>query len=87
MPPSTTMASRVMEISDEAAVRFAEEFCLFGTAEHIAERLRALHAQGVTGVFLQHVGSYAPPTGLIEAVGSAVLPALVLPSRAQVAGS
>lgn len=63
-------------ISDETAVRFAEEFCLFGTAEQITERLRALHSTGVTGVFLQHVGSYDPPTGLVEAVGTSVLPAL-----------
>ncbi|MER7794813.1 LLM class flavin-dependent oxidoreductase [Streptomyces sp. NPDC097640] len=70
-------------ISDEAALRFAEEFCLFGTAERIAERLSALHASGVTGVFLQHVGSYDPPAELIEAVGSAVLPALPLPTEAK----
>ncbi|WP_217548173.1 LLM class flavin-dependent oxidoreductase [Streptomyces sp. GbtcB6] len=63
-------------ISDENALRFAEEFCLFGTADEIAARLRALPASGVTGVFLQHVGSYDPPTDLIEAVGSAVLPRL-----------
>ncbi|MGW1753422.1 LLM class flavin-dependent oxidoreductase [Streptomyces mirabilis] len=70
-------------ISDEAALRFAEEFCLFGTAERIAERLGALCASGVTGVFLQHVGSYDPPTELIEAVGSSVLPALSLPTEAK----
>jgi len=63
-------------ISDEAALRFAEEFCLFGIPERITERLSALGALGVTGVFLQHVGSYDPPTELIEAVGSSVLPAL-----------
>ena len=63
-------------VSDEAAVRFAEEFCLFGTAAQIAERLTALHDAGVSGVFLQHMGSYDPPTELIEAVGSEVLPAL-----------
>ncbi|WP_317986000.1 LLM class flavin-dependent oxidoreductase [Streptomyces sp. 5-10] len=63
-------------VSDEAALRFAQEFCLFGTAKEIAERLAALHADGVTDVFLQHVGSYDPPTELIESVGSAVLPAL-----------
>ncbi|WP_240813215.1 LLM class flavin-dependent oxidoreductase [Streptomyces sp. DASNCL29] len=63
-------------VSDEMALRFAQEFCLFGTAKEIAERLTALHADGVTDVFLQHVGSYAPPTELIESVGSAVLPAL-----------
>jgi 5,10-methylenetetrahydromethanopterin reductase len=63
-------------VDDEAALRFAEEFCLFGTAEQIAGRLRALHADGVSDVFLQHVGSYDPPTELIEAVGTSVLPAL-----------
>ncbi|MEU8874207.1 LLM class flavin-dependent oxidoreductase [Streptomyces javensis] len=63
-------------VSDETALRFAQEFCLFGTAKEIAERLTALRADGVTDVFLQHVGSYDPPTELIESVGSAVLPAL-----------
>ncbi|MEU6256877.1 LLM class flavin-dependent oxidoreductase [Streptomyces sp. NPDC047043] len=60
-------------VSDEAALRFAQEFCLFGSAEQITDRLRALHTSGVTGVFLQHVGSYDPPTGLVEAVGTSVL--------------
>ncbi len=70
-------------ISDEAALRFAREFCLFGTPEQITERLHALRAGGVTGVFLQHVGSYDPPTELIEAVGTSVLPALSHPARAK----
>ncbi|MEV7865622.1 LLM class flavin-dependent oxidoreductase [Streptomyces sp. NPDC088124] len=63
-------------VSDAAALRFAEEFCLVGTAEEIVRKLRALHADGVTSVFLQHVGSYDPPTDLIESVGSEVLPGL-----------
>jgi 5,10-methylenetetrahydromethanopterin reductase len=63
-------------VSDEAALRFAQEFCLLGTAQEVTERLKALHADGVTNVFLQHVGSYDLPTELIESVGSAVLPAL-----------
>ncbi|MGY0488643.1 LLM class flavin-dependent oxidoreductase [Streptomyces sp. WG-D5] len=63
-------------VDDAAALRFAEEFCLFGTADDIARRLRALHTDGVRGVFLQHVGSYDPPTDLIESVGASVLPAL-----------
>ena len=63
-------------VSDEAAVRFAEEFCLVGTADAIADRLRKLHAAGVDEVLLQHVGSYEPPTELIEAVGAEVLPVL-----------
>ena len=63
-------------VSDEAAVRFAEQFCLFGTAAEIADQLRTLHDAGVDEVLLQHVGSYDPPTELIEAVGASVLPAL-----------
>ncbi|MFJ5840813.1 LLM class flavin-dependent oxidoreductase [Streptomyces shenzhenensis] len=63
-------------VSDAAALRFAEEFCLFGTADEITGKLTALRAEGVTSVFLQHVGSYDPPTELIESVGSTVLPAL-----------
>lgn len=63
-------------ISDENALRFAREFCLFGTADEITARLRTLPATGVSGVFLQHVGSYDPPTSLIEAVGGLVLPQL-----------
>lgn len=68
-------------VSDEAALRFAEEFCLFGTAEQIAERLRALRATGVSGVFLQHVGSYDLPDELIEAVGASVLAGPVTRAR------
>ena len=58
------------------AVRFAEEFCLIGTAAQITQRLRTLRDLGVTDVFLQHVGSYDLPTDLIETVGASVLPAL-----------
>lgn len=63
-------------VSDEAAAAFARAFCLFGTGEEIAARLRGLGAAGVGGVFLQHVGSYDLPEDLIEAVGRSVLPAL-----------
>ncbi|WP_329353749.1 hypothetical protein OG226_05440 [Streptomyces sp. NBC_01261] len=63
-------------ISDEAAIRFAEEFYLIGTAAQITQRLRTLRELGVTDVFLQHVGSYDLPTDLIETVGASVLPDL-----------
>jgi len=63
-------------VSDDDALRFAQAFCLFGTAEEIAVKLRAAHAAGATSVFLQHVGSYDLPLELIEAVGGQVLPAL-----------
>lgn len=63
-------------VSDAAAARFAREFCLFGTAAEIAERLRAVRAVGATAVFLQHVGSYTLPEELMERVACAVLPLL-----------
>lgn len=63
-------------VSDEDAVAFARMFGLFGTAEEIVERIRATQALGVTGIFLQHVGSWDLPETLVEAVGSSVLPRL-----------
>ncbi|MFC5754227.1 LLM class flavin-dependent oxidoreductase [Actinomadura rugatobispora] len=63
-------------VSDEAAAAFARAFCLFGTAEEIAARLRGLGAAGVRGVYLQHVGSYDLPHELIDTVGEGVLPLL-----------
>ncbi|MFC4052762.1 LLM class flavin-dependent oxidoreductase [Actinomadura syzygii] len=63
-------------ISDDDALAFADAFCLIGTADEIAARLRETFAAGASGVFLQHVGSYDPPHDLIEAVGGDVLPSL-----------
>jgi 5,10-methylenetetrahydromethanopterin reductase len=60
-------------VSDEAAVRFAQAFCLSGTASQIAGRVRDLAAAGVTSLFIQHVGSYSMPYDLMEAVSSAIL--------------
>ena len=63
-------------VSDDDALAFARAFCLIGTADEIAGRLRETFEAGASGVFLQHVGSYDPPTDLIEAVGGDVLPRL-----------
>jgi len=53
-------------VSDEAARRFAEAFCLFGTLDVIAERLAAVATIGVTEVLIQHVGSYDLPWDLMR---------------------
>lgn len=63
-------------VSDADAARFAENFCLFGTAEHIAERVRESQRLGVTSVFFQHVGSYHLPEQLAADVAGSVLPLL-----------
>lgn len=67
-------------ISDEDAVAYAQSFCLFGTPAEILERIRATQELGVTGIFLQHVGSWDLPETLVESVGAEVLPHL-LPTR------
>lgn len=63
-------------MTDDDALAFARAFCLVGTAEEVATRLRETFEAGASGVFLQHVGSYDPPHDLIEAVGGDVLPRL-----------
>jgi 5,10-methylenetetrahydromethanopterin reductase len=54
-------------VSDRAAVRFAQAFCLCGTASQLAGRIEELAAAGVTSLFVQHVGSYSVPHRLMEA--------------------
>ena len=63
-------------ISDEDAVAYAQTFGLVGTAEEIVERIRSTRALGVTGIFLQHVGSWDLPEALVTSVGAEVLPLL-----------
>jgi 5,10-methylenetetrahydromethanopterin reductase len=53
-------------VSDADAARFAAEFCLYGPADTIVARIADLASAGVTGVLLQHVGSYTLPDELIS---------------------
>jgi 5,10-methylenetetrahydromethanopterin reductase len=64
-------------VSDAAATAFATEFCLYGSAAEIAERLGDVRAAGADAVFLQHVGSYDLPHALLTDVAGQVLPLLV----------
>jgi 5,10-methylenetetrahydromethanopterin reductase len=59
-------------VSDEAAVRFAESFCLFGTRDVIERRLDELASLGVSEVLVQHVGSYDLPWTLMDALSGLV---------------
>ena len=61
-------------ISDADAARFAAEFCLYGSAPAILRRIEALGDLGVTGVLLQHVGSYTLPHDLIDALSGTLRP-------------
>lgn len=60
-------------ISDEDAIRFAEEFCLLGTPAEIARKIELAQEAGATSVFIQHVGSYSLPLDLIDQVGTQVI--------------
>jgi hypothetical protein len=53
-------------VTDADAARFAAEFCLYGPAGTIRARIADLARLGVTGVLLQHVGSYTLPHELIS---------------------
>lgn len=69
-------------VPDSAAVAFAREFCLYGTAAEIADRLTGVRAAGAEAVFLQHVGSYDLPHALLAAAAARVLPLLRTPAVA-----
>jgi 5,10-methylenetetrahydromethanopterin reductase len=56
-------------VTDADAARFAAEFCLYGPAGTIMARIADLARLGVTGVLLQHVGSYTLPHELISGLG------------------
>jgi probable F420-dependent oxidoreductase len=56
--------------------RAAERYAALGSAEQIAQRIRAFHAAGVRHVVLDLVGPYEERDKQIEAVGRDVLPLL-----------
>lgn len=63
-------------VTDEMAVRFAQTFCLFGTADEIVHRAQQAVNSGATGFYLRHVGNYTLPSALITDFGEQVLPQL-----------
>lgn len=67
-------------ISDDAVTVFAREFCLYGTADEIVERINAVGEAGADAIFLQHVGSYDLPDALLADVAGKVLPRLQDPA-------
>ena len=61
-------------VSDETAARYAEAFCLVGTADACAERLRRAVEHGVRSFYIRHFGSYTLPAALLEAFGGSIIP-------------
>jgi 5,10-methylenetetrahydromethanopterin reductase len=62
-------------VSDTAVTAFAHEFCLYGSAAEIVDRLGTVREAGADAVFLQHVGSYDLPRTLLVDVAEHVLSA------------
>jgi 5,10-methylenetetrahydromethanopterin reductase len=69
-------------VSDAAVTAFAREFCLYGTAAEIVDRLGTVRGAGADAVLLQHVGSYDLPRTLLADVADHVLPLLRKPAGA-----
>ncbi|WP_072803179.1 LLM class flavin-dependent oxidoreductase [Rhodococcoides yunnanense] len=60
-------------ISDADALKYAREFCLFGTAEEVSAGIETAADAGISRVLLQHVGSYDLPFALMESFAAAYL--------------
>lgn len=63
-------------VSDELALRYAEAFCLVGSADYCIDRLRRARDAGATSFYIRHFESYTLPSALVDAFGSSIIPAL-----------
>ena len=61
-------------VSDELALRFADTFCLVGSAEHCLTRLREAAAAGATSFYIRHISSYTLPDDVLRAYGETIIP-------------
>jgi 5,10-methylenetetrahydromethanopterin reductase len=61
-------------VDDEAALRYAEAFCLVGSADYCAARLEAAAAAGATSFYIRHVSSYTLPEEVLRAYEESIIP-------------
>lgn len=67
-------------VDDEVALRFADAYCLVGSAELCVDRLEAAAAAGATSFYIRHVSSYTFPEEVLSAFRDAVLPRFRAPA-------
>lgn len=60
-------------VTDEEALRYADAYCLVGTAESVRERIEQAAAAGVTNLYVRHFESYTLPDALLRAFGEAII--------------
>ena len=61
-------------VDDETALRFADAYCLVGSAEDCVRRLRATTESGATSFYIRHVSSYTLPEAVLDAYARDVIP-------------
>ena len=63
-------------VTDEMALRYADAFCLVGSAEHCRTRLARAAEAGATNIYVRHFSSYTLPDEVLAAYGELIIPAL-----------
>lgn len=63
-------------VTDEMALRYADAFCLVGSAEHCRARLARAADAGATNFYIRHFSSYTLPDELLGAFGELIIPSL-----------
>jgi 5,10-methylenetetrahydromethanopterin reductase len=63
-------------VTDEMALRYADAFCVVGSAEHCRERLARAADAGATNFYIRHFSSYTLPHEVLAAFAEQIIPAL-----------
>ena len=63
-------------VTDEMALRYADAFCLVGSAEHCRERIARAAEAGATNFYVRHFSSYTLPDAVLAAFGELIIPSL-----------
>jgi 5,10-methylenetetrahydromethanopterin reductase len=61
-------------VDDETALRFADAYCLIGSADDCVRKLRAAAEAGATSFYIRHPSSYTLPEEVLEAYGREIIP-------------
>jgi 5,10-methylenetetrahydromethanopterin reductase len=62
-------------VDDETALRYADAFCVVGTAEHCRNRLARAAEAGAANFYIRHFSSYTLPSEVLAAFGEQIIPA------------
>jgi len=60
-------------VTDEQALRYADAYCLVGTATSVRERIERAADAGVTNLYVRHFESYTLPDALLRTFGEEII--------------